>query len=169
MLVRLIQAILLVSTTIEANQYNSSFISDIKAEIENTMREELKKEVTELKKTMRTWLDEKETELEETKRELALSVKDSVRDLPYEMFCTYQSSWTVNSIIAYDHFISNYNNAGRPGDRITNSSHYEGHPLLVCVQVVVMGRWTSAQEGSLASPLDTTPSPTLQTPYIMKT
>ena len=124
MMFQLILAILLVNTTTEANQYNSSLISDIKAEMEKNMREELKKELTELKKTM----DEKETEMRrelgETKRELALSVKESVRDLPYVMFCAYQGSWTVNSTIAYNHFISNYNNAGRPGNRITNSSYH---------------------------------------------
>ena len=98
MLLRLVVAILLVSTTIEANQYNSSS----KAEIENNIWEEVKKELIELRKIM----DEKETEmrreLKETKRELALSVKESLRDLPYVMFCTYQSYWNLNSTIAHN-------------------------------------------------------------------
>ena len=73
MLLHLVLAILLlVNTTIAVNQHNSSFISGIKAEVENNMREELKKEMRELKKSMGAWLDEKESEM---RRELALSVK----------------------------------------------------------------------------------------------
>ena len=43
--------------------------------------------------------------------------------------------------------------------------------LLLClwVQVVETDRWTSTQANSLASPLDTTPSPTLLTLYITQT
>ena len=126
MLFLLSLSILLANTTADTNQYNSSFISATKAEMENNMLEELKKEMVELKKTMGAWLEDKEKEirreLQDTKRELALSVKESVRDLPYVMFCAYQKDWAANSTIAFNHFISNYNNADRPGNKTADSA-----------------------------------------------
>ena len=80
------------------------------AEIERVVSSQKNQEVASLKSEMRT---EMKKELDKV---LPTAVEQGLRDLPFEMVCSYRHDFsTSNSIISYDRITLEFNNADRPG------------------------------------------------------
>ena len=82
--------------------------------------EELRMEMADLKLELMTLLEEKEvslrSELQESVRQVHAGLSTAVRDLPYILVCAFKQQWSAaGSVITYDRFISDFNNANRPG------------------------------------------------------
>ena len=81
------------------------------ARMEDKLRQEMEEKEAEISLEFEAKLEEKE---KKQKAEVVNAVSNAVKDLPFEVVCSYQDyDFNTLGTITYDRFISNYNNADR--------------------------------------------------------
>ena len=81
------------------------------ARMEEKLRQEMEEKEAEIRLEFEARLEEKE---KKQKAEVVNAVSNAVKDLPFEVVCSYQDyDFNTLGTITYDRFISNYNNADR--------------------------------------------------------
>ena len=82
---------------------------------EEQMKMEIRKEVREEMEMLKHEVSKGENDLASSMRKAA---RDAVMDIPYVAVCAYKQVWepeTLGTAITYDKFLSNFNNADKPG------------------------------------------------------
>ena len=84
-------------------------------ERQEQMKMEIRKEVREEMEMLKHEVSTRENDLASYMRKAA---RDAVMDIPYVVLCAFKQVWepeTLGTAITYDKFLSNFNNADKPG------------------------------------------------------
>ena len=87
----------------------------MKMEIMKQMKMEIREELREEMEMLKNEVSVREDDLASFTRKAA---RDAVMDIPYVVVCAFKQVWepeTVGTPITFDNFLSNFNNADKPG------------------------------------------------------